>query len=89
MLSGSSKPLQLLSDAEEEKEFADKETDDTVSDPNGGSCAVGMLYGTGVFRGLPMSACLLPSPGQITIGLVKLWLALQILSQSWNSCDAF
>ncbi|NXV33015.1 DRC7 protein, partial [Rissa tridactyla] len=29
MLSGSSKPLQLLSDAEEEKEFADKETDDT------------------------------------------------------------
>ncbi|NXN50742.1 DRC7 protein, partial [Rynchops niger] len=29
LLSGSSKPLQLLSDAEEEKEFSDKETDDT------------------------------------------------------------
>ncbi|XP_009892805.1 PREDICTED: coiled-coil domain-containing protein lobo homolog [Charadrius vociferus] len=33
MLSGSNKPLQLLPDAEEEKELSDKEMDDMVSDP--------------------------------------------------------
>uniref|UniRef100_A0A8C3JPZ1 Dynein regulatory complex subunit 7 n=1 Tax=Calidris pygmaea TaxID=425635 RepID=A0A8C3JPZ1_9CHAR len=39
MLSGSNKPLQLLSDAEEEKELSDRDSDDMVSDPNDGSCA--------------------------------------------------
>ncbi|NXT89727.1 DRC7 protein, partial [Anhinga rufa] len=34
MLSGSNKSLQLLSDAEEEKELSDRDTDDMVSDPN-------------------------------------------------------
>ncbi|NXT54916.1 DRC7 protein, partial [Pluvianellus socialis] len=34
MLSGSNKPLQLLPDAEEEKELSDKEMYDMVSDPN-------------------------------------------------------
>ncbi|NWY56077.1 DRC7 protein, partial [Chionis minor] len=34
MLSGSIKPLQLLPDAEEEKELSEKEMDDMVSDPN-------------------------------------------------------
>ena len=44
MLSGSNKPLQPLPDAEEEKELSDRDVDDTVSDPNDGSRAVGMLY---------------------------------------------
>lgn len=44
MLSRINKPLQLLSDAEEEKELSDRDTDDMVSDPNDGSHAVGMLY---------------------------------------------
>lgn len=82
MLSGSNKPLQLLPDAEEEKELSDKEMDDMVSDPKDGSHAVGMLYRTGVFTGPHMSACLLPSPGQITIDGARLRLALQIPSQS-------
>ncbi|NXN23966.1 DRC7 protein, partial [Nycticryphes semicollaris] len=34
MLSGSNKPLQLLSDGEEKKELSERELDDTVSDPN-------------------------------------------------------
>ncbi|NWW48911.1 DRC7 protein, partial [Pedionomus torquatus] len=37
MLSGSNTPLQLLSDAEEEKELSDRELDDMVSDSNDGS----------------------------------------------------
>ncbi|NXL51043.1 DRC7 protein, partial [Podilymbus podiceps] len=39
MLSGSNKPLQLLPDAEEEKELPERDMDDVVSDPNDGSCA--------------------------------------------------
>lgn len=39
-----------------------KDKDDTVSDP---SKAVGTLYGTRVSIGPCVSACLLPSPGQI------------------------
>lgn len=58
MLSGSNKPLQLLPDAEEEKELSDRDMDDMVSDPNHGSRAVGMLYRTGVFVGPCTSACL-------------------------------
>lgn len=76
MLSGSDKPHQLLPGAEEKNELPDNDMDDVVSDPNDGCPAVGMLNPTGVFVGLLMSACLLPSSGQITIALAKLWFAL-------------
>lgn len=76
MLSGSNKPLQLLPDAEDEKELPDEDGDDTVSDPNDGSRAAGMLYQTGAFVDPHASACLLPSPDQLTIGLARFWLAL-------------
>ncbi|NXX55520.1 DRC7 protein, partial [Scopus umbretta] len=44
MLSGSNTPLQLLPDAEEEKELSDRDMDDMVSDPDDGSYAEDMSF---------------------------------------------